>query len=364
MNTRESSGGQPAVPSKGGAHRGSSRPKGAAARIKRAVGSRVVKWGFLALALGLGALAIYDDRSQIHAALNKIGWPASIAALLALLVMQFATLRTWQVMLAGLGTSLRAMDAGRILFIGQLGKYVPGSVWPILAQMELGAAYQVPRAQSASASVLTMLLSLLTGLITAAVTLPFASHSTGYIWVFLAAPLLIACLHPKVLNPLLRYLFKKAKREGLDKPLTGKLILHACAWSFAAWIFNGLQIWILADRLGAPPGRTALLALGGYAFAWCVGFIVIFAPAGAGIREVLLIAALQPVLGVPAATAVAVVSRAVTAASDVIVAGLAAFRRPRLASPTPAPDVAVPPVAVPDVAVPPVIASSPNQRAL
>jgi glycosyltransferase 2 family protein len=298
--------------------------------LKRALGSRLLKWGFIVLALGIGAYAIYRDRTQIHHALDKIGWQASVAALLALLVMQFATLRTWQVLLAGLGTRLRTGDAGRILFIGQLGKYLPGSVWPILAQMELGTAYKVPRAQSASASILTMLLSLLTGLITAAVTLPFASHSTGYIAVFVAAPVLIACLHPRILNPLLRLAFRLAKRDGLDKPLTGRLILHAIGWSFGAWIFNGLQIWILAVKLGAPPGRTALLALGGYAFAWCVGFLVVFAPAGAGIREVLLIAALQPVLGVPQATAVALVSRVVTTASDVLVAGGAAFRRPRL----------------------------------
>ena len=31
-------------------------------------------------------------------------------------------------------------------FLGQLGKYVPGSVWPVLAQMELGAGYGLSRA--------------------------------------------------------------------------------------------------------------------------------------------------------------------------------------------------------------------------
>ena len=56
--------------------------------------------------------------------------------------MQFANLQAWQVLLAGLGSPLRTTTAGRIFFIGQLGKYIPGSVWPILTQMELGAAGQ------------------------------------------------------------------------------------------------------------------------------------------------------------------------------------------------------------------------------
>ncbi len=76
-----------------------------------------------------------------------------------LLVMQYATLRQWQALLAGLGSPLRTTTAGRIFFIGQLGKYIPGSVWPVLTQMELGARAKVPRSRSASASILTMILS-------------------------------------------------------------------------------------------------------------------------------------------------------------------------------------------------------------
>jgi glycosyltransferase 2 family protein len=293
------------------------------------IGSRTAKFAFVALAVGIGGYEIWRQWADIHHALARIGPLAVLGALVVLLFMQFATVRIWQVLLAGLGSPLSTPVAGRIFFIGQLGKYLPGSVWPVLMQMELGAAYKVPRAKSASASILTMLLSLLTGLITALVTLPFAARSTGYLWVFLAAPVLIGCLHPKVLNPLLRLAFKLARRPALDDPLTGRVLAHALAWSFAAWVFNGLQIWLLTVKLGAPLGQAALLSLGGYAFAWCVGFLVIFAPAGAGIRELLLVAALAPMLGTGAATAVALVSRVVTTVSDLMVAGAAGLSRAR-----------------------------------
>jgi hypothetical protein len=296
---------------------------------RRAIGSRTAKFAFVAVAVGIGGYEIWRQWADIHHALTRIGPVAALGALVALLFMQFATLRIWQVLLAGLGSPLSAAVAGRIFLVGQLGKYLPGSVWPVLMQMELGTAYRVPRAKSASASVLTMLLSLLTGLISALVTLPFAARSTGYLWVFLAAPVLIGCLHPRVLNPLLRLAFRLARRPGLDEPLTGRVLARALAWSFAAWGFNGLQIWLLTVKLGAPLGQAALLSLGGYAFAWCVGFLVIFAPAGAGIRELLLVAALAPMLGTGAATAVALVSRVVTTVSDLMVAAAAALSRPR-----------------------------------
>jgi hypothetical protein len=190
--------------------------------------------------------------------------------------------------------------------------------------MELGARAKVPRSRSGTTSVLAMIVALVAGLIIAMVTLPFAQNNPQYLWIFLIVPVIVVCLHPRVLNSLLDKLFKLAKRPSLEQPLTGRVLAHAFAWSFIAWLFNGLQIWFLAEKFGAPAGKTILVALGGFAFAWCVGFVVIIAPAGAGIREVLLVAALTPVIGGPAALAVALVSRAVTTVSDLLVAGIAA----------------------------------------
>jgi glycosyltransferase 2 family protein len=315
---------------------------------QRIIGGRAFKYAFVACAIGIGGYAIWRQWGDIHRSLVRIGPVPAVGALLVLFGMQYCNLRYWQALLAGLGSPLRTTVAGRIYFIGQLGKYLPGAVWPILAQMELGAAHRVPRARSATNAILSMMISLLTGLITALVTLPFTSHSGQYLWAFLAAPVLVACLHPKLLNPLLRLTFKLARRPGLEEPLTGRVLARALAWSFAAWVFNGLQIWLLTVKLGAPLGQSALLSLGGYAFAWSVGFLVIFAPAGAGIREVLLVAFLAPIVGTGPATAVALVSRVVTTASDLLVAGAAAYRRPRLtrqqAEAIPDPD----PVSTPD----------------
>jgi hypothetical protein len=210
------------------------------------------------------------------------------------------------------------------MLIGQLGKYLPGSIWPVLAQMELGTAHRVPRHRSATASVLTMLLSVLTGLLTALVTLPFVAGSTPYLWAFLAAPILLVCLHPRVLNRVLAPLLRLARRPPLEQPLTGRAVAAALAWAFASWVGYGLQIWLLATRVGLSYGTGALLATGAFAFAWCVGFLVVFAPAGAGVREVLLVTMLGPVVGTGAATAVALVSRVVMTVADLLTAAVAA----------------------------------------
>jgi glycosyltransferase 2 family protein len=169
-----------------------------------------------------------------------------------------------------------------------------------------------------------MLLTLLAGLLVALVTLPFVPGSTSYRWVFLAAPVLLVCLHPRVLNRILDRLLRLARRPALEEPLAGRVIAGALAWAVFSWVFYGLQLWLLATRLGASDGKAALLALGGFAFAWCVGFVVVFVPAGAGVRDVLLVAILGPVIGVGAAFAAALVSRVAMTAGDLITAAAAA----------------------------------------
>ena len=295
------------------------------AALKRLVGSRPIRWGFVLAAVALAGYAIATDWTQIRTALGHLGFLAVAAALVSGVAALTLTSQMWRQLLASLGSPLPAGAAARILFIGQLGKYLPGSIWPVVAQMELGTAHKVPRSRSASASVLVMLLTLIVGLLIALVTLPFAAGPMPYRWALLITPVLLVMLYPKVLNSIVTRLLKLAKQPPLDAPLTARALSRALTWAVGVWICYGLQIWILATRLGAPAGKAALIALGGFAFAWSVGFLIVFAPAGAGVRDVLLLLMLRSVLSTGDAAAVVLVSRVLLTAADLLTA-LAATR--------------------------------------
>jgi uncharacterized membrane protein YbhN (UPF0104 family) len=295
---------------------------------RKVLGGRAVRYGFVVVAVGLGAYAVASQWREVTAALGTIGVLPVVGAMVAVLIGLAATLQTWRVLIASLGSPLPVRAAAKVVFVGQLGKYLPGSIWPVLAQMELGTVYQVPRTRSATASVLTMLVSLLGGLLAALVTLPFiGGEASGYRWAFLVAPVLVAGLHPKVLNPVLAALLRITRRPPLEQPLTTRAVAASVGWALVTWLFYGVQVWLLAIRLGAPDGKAALVSVGGFAFAWCVGFIIIFAPAGAGVREVILVALLGSVLGTNAgaATAVALVSRILMTLGDLISAAVGAW---------------------------------------
>src|ERR1035438_9232624 len=263
-------------PAADGEQPGSGRPVWAVAR--RILTGRPVRWGFAAAAVALGSYAVAGEWTGVRAALASIGALTVAGAMVSVLIAMFAAMQVWRGLVAALGGPPQIRVGAGIMFVGQLGKYLPGSVWPVLAQMELGTAHRVPRHHSASASLLTMLVTILSGLLTALVTLPFVAGFTSYRWAFLAAPFLLACLHPKVLNSVLGRLFRLTRRPPLEQPLTARAIATSLAWSFLSWILYGLQIWLLATRLGAPRGTAALLALGGFAFAWGGGCLCLVLP--------------------------------------------------------------------------------------
>jgi hypothetical protein len=224
---------------------------------------------------------------------------------------------------------LPAPTVARIFFIGQLGKYLPGAVWPVLAQMELARAHGVPRRRTGTASGITLLVSLFAGVALAAGTLPLAAADVigRFRWVFLIAPLMAAALHPRVLNPAVRFLFKMARREPPERPLSWRGLSKALLYALVAWSFFGLQIAVLGIDLGLEPTRAAVLSIGAFALAFVVGLLVtarvVVAPAGAGSREVALVALLAPALGHGEAIVVALVSRLLMTVADLVAAGVA-----------------------------------------
>ena len=287
--------------------------------------SQATRLAFLALTLAAGAYAVARQWSRVQAGFAELGPVPLIVALVPALASVVAMMLAWRGLLGSLGSPLRLRPAARIFFTSQLGKYLPGSVWPVVAQMQLGRAYRIPRARSAAAAALAMLVSLASALVLAAATLPVAggAKAAGYWWAFVAVPVLMAGLHPRVANPVLRTIFRITRRPAIE-PLTARTIAETAARSVVGWLLAGLHIWILAIALGASPWRTLLLGIGGYAFAWSVGFIIVFAPAGAGVRELILVAALQPVLDPGKATVVALASRLVTIIADLIAAAVTA----------------------------------------
>jgi uncharacterized membrane protein YbhN (UPF0104 family) len=314
-------------------------------RASRLAESPWLRGGLLAVAAGLAVYGLASQWTQVNAALAKLAAYDVAGAVGCVIAGLGCTMLAWRTLLADLGSPLPLPAAIRVMFVGQLGKYLPGAVWALAAQVELARDYDIPRRRSATASLVGMAATLVVAMIVAGVTLPFASAHAArhYWWVLALTPLAAACLHPRVIKFGLDLVLKVVRQEPLEKSVSGGGMARALAWTTLGWLFFGLHAWFLISVFAGRSGHVLALSLGGYALAWSVGFIIIVFPGGIGPRELAFIAVLAPVMPSASALVVALASRVVMTAGDLVWAGtgLAIGRARRAAAPQ------VPPVRAP-----------------
>jgi glycosyltransferase 2 family protein len=287
----------------------------------------------LAVVLVAAGIAIFRQRDAIGDTLQRVGLGAMLLSGAFGLVGVAATFPVWREVLTGLDVDMPWAVGTRVFFVSQLGKYVPGSIWPVVMQMEAGRLRGASRRTMLAANLVTIVLSCAVGLLVACALLPLydATALRRYWWLLLALPVLFALLHPRTLPALLDRMFGLLRRPPLGERLDPHHEARAAGWSVLGWLGLGAHLTVLCVALGHGGVSTLLLCTGGIAFAVCAGVLFIPVPAGAGIRDVIIALVLGGLLGSSAALAVAIASRVILSLGDVLLALLASTVRPRCA---------------------------------
>ena len=287
---------------------------------------------FLVVAVVVIVLTVRRQGAGLGPAVARTGIAAAMGSLVAALVGLFASAMVWRALLTDLGSRLPIRTALHVFFLGQLGKYLPGSVFAVAAQMELGRTQGLSRSRVGTASLLFMGVLVSTGLLVSSVALPLTSPDAlrHYFWVLAVLPVGLVCLAPRVLTRLVVAGLRVLRRDALDRSLSWTGIGTSVGWALAMWAAYGVHVLLLLlPQRTEGSASLPLLSLGGYALAWTVGFLFLLAPAGALLRETVLVLSLAPVLQGASATAVAVVSRGVMTLGDLLWGGAGALLRPR-----------------------------------
>ena len=291
----------------------------------------VVRPVFAALIFLAIGYAIATEWRGVRSALLTLDWPSVVLSFVAAFAGTVTSLMAWRALLADEGHPLPVLVAGRIFFVGQLGKYLPGSVWSIVMQMELAKSAGVQRGRAFTTSLAWVGLSLSTALCMGVLGFPvLASAHAEQVWVLVALlPFALVASAPPVLTRLVNLVLRIMRKGPLPRALSWRGVLTACAWLGATWVLFGLHLWLLANALGAPGLSGVTRCIGGFALAMAAGVVFVFAPSGAGVREALIVAALSPVMTTGQALGIAVVSRALFILADVTSAGAAALSAAR-----------------------------------
>ncbi len=275
------------------------------------------------LLVGAFGYAIAGRWHQVVARLRDQSPGVLLAGLALCLSATVLSFLIWRGTLAVLGSDLPPRRVARMFFVAQLGKYLIGSVWPLVVQMRLGREIGLSRQRIGLAFLLTLGLSVLWGLVVGLLAVPALLSAEGpalALSVLLLVPLVLVLLVPRVLNGLLSMALRLLRRPGLEAPLAGRDVVRGSLWTLAFWLLYGSHVWVLALGLGADPWGSLPVAIGGFALAFSIGPLLVVLPAGAGVREAVLVVTLSTVMPTTDATAVALTSRGLLMVTDGLLA--------------------------------------------
>jgi glycosyltransferase 2 family protein len=290
--------------------------------------SRLVN--LVGVAIGVAGIAfvtrrIIRDRAEIADALSSAepGWLA-VGGVSGLVAMASIGVN-WLLILRRAGTSAPWRRGMSWFFVGQLGKYVPGGIWPIVGQAELAHRGAVPRGAAYFSTAMSMVATFLAAATVGAVTglispsdgrlLPAAVAAALVVgFVALAAPAARAMVHD---------LAGRATERELRLPdprwFVMLVVRHVPVWL----AFSGMNVFAvvaLGVDLDAPLVVELIFVT---CISWMAGFVVVGVPGGIGVRETIFISMTTASLGAGVAVSAAVLSRMVSIAVDLIGAAVA-----------------------------------------
>ncbi|AUI62884.1 lysylphosphatidylglycerol synthase transmembrane domain-containing protein [Amycolatopsis sp. BJA-103] len=294
----------------------------------------VVRWVAILLVVAFAAKTLVTNWGEFWRTLSDVAWESSTLSLLALIAAIMVSTYGWQVMVDDLGKPIGYARGAQICLVGSLGKYVPGSVWAYLLQMELGRKAGLARARIFTGSLIQLGVGVVSALVVSLLAAPAVfSNSPRAMWLFVLIPVGLAMLHPKVLTWGTSLVLRILRRPPLDHRLSWSVVGKVFGSSTAAWALQGVHLWLLANSVGTPGFSGFVLCVGAMAVAMTVGTFAFILPSGVGVREVAQVAVLTASgLTVGQATAFAIASRVMFTVADLITAGAAALSA-RLATP-------------------------------
>jgi glycosyltransferase 2 family protein len=221
----------------------------------------------------------------------------------------------WGKMVAELGGPvLEGRDAIRVYMIANLGRYIPGKVWQIIGLAALAKARGVPAPIATGAAVLGQLIAVSSAtLLGLGVFFGANAEWRLYGWIGLGATLLLCLVIsiPATLDRLVDGLFRLARQDKPGRRLGRSTFgVRWILYYLANWGVYSTAFWLL--YLGFQPFEPFLRIGPAFAAAYVMGYVVLVAPAGGGVREGALVLFLSPVASPAVGAAVAIIARAWT----------------------------------------------------
>lgn len=211
-----------------------------------------------------------------------------------------------------------------------LGKYLPGKVWGLLGRAYLLKSKHYSTSDAANLLLADQFITFYTGLAIGGLAL-LAIYSEALFLLscvaFVLASIIIVNIYPKLITWLLtklsnvfrRFTNLKEQSQGISSSVTRPglavtILVYAIHWLAISFVLVLLFFPVLQDDIAL----NSLLMFAAIPIAMLTGFIAVWAPAGIGVREGVIVGILAFNLPLELAASIAVVYRLICVLNDLV----------------------------------------------
>jgi uncharacterized membrane protein YbhN (UPF0104 family) len=241
------------------------------------------------LAIFLGSVA-WAVRGSFHSAgkdLRNADPVYFVLACVAVAAYYLLFVVGWIRILGDWGVRITYPVSLRSEMVSMLAKYVPGGVWtPAARVVALRRAGVGDGALVTAAMAVEAGLSAVSGVLVFVISLLWVHGVDEPIAPIVAFALVVAALlHPRVFHWAASRLLRRLGYRELPHLRASTLAVLLVFYS-ATWVVGGVGLWLLLRSVGAHPGGSTIVFLGGVAAVGAiVAVLAFFAPSGLGARE-------------------------------------------------------------------------------
>ena len=273
----------------------------------------------IGLIIGLAGMAfllrtMWTHRDEMKDSFSQLTWSSLVGAVFFAFMSMSYFGWMWGRLLLRRGYKVPRAQLVSWYYTGQLGKYVPGGVWAVVGRAEMAVRGGVPRADAYSVTGLSMFTTYSAAALCAALG-SLLSWERPIIGAALLLALVIG-ISVYAIAPLRQRLMGLLRKvtSGTNELTAPKDMLALTIVQVPAWIMISLSTTITAHAFGAEVGVLHMFFVS--SLSWLIGFLVIGAPGGLGVRESIFTGLLSASIGTSTALSLAVASRMIFVSVD------------------------------------------------
>ncbi|MHC4294764.1 MAG: lysylphosphatidylglycerol synthase domain-containing protein [Planctomycetota bacterium] len=216
-----------------------------------------------------------------------------------------------------------------IAWVSQIGKYVPGKIASIAGAVWLLRRYDVPGFPATSAVLLLHGLVVLVGLI---ISVPLTLWEpirqilpAAWMWCSLLLVVGMFCLHPRIFAAAGNFLLRRFRYPELKRIPALRNYAIPVGVGIVQYLLIGVALWCVSNSVTEVSFAYLPLFVSAAALARSIGFLALFAPAGLGVREGILLIILGAIISPGTAAVTVVAIRLVLTIAEVLLAIIGAM---------------------------------------